>query len=40
MAETWLFGASWQKFIKALLLYEMVHVILVIWGIFWQEKLK
>ena len=26
MPGTWLFGASWWKFIKALLLYEIVHV--------------
>ena len=26
MHRTWLFGASWWMFIKALLLYEIVHV--------------
>ena len=26
MAGTWLFGASWWKFVKALLLCEIVHV--------------
>ena len=28
MAGTWLFGASWWKFIKVLLLYGIVHVSL------------
>ena len=27
MSVTWLFGASWWKLIKALSLYEIVHVI-------------
>ena len=26
MAGTWLSGASWKKLMKALLLYEIVHV--------------
>ena len=40
MAGMWLFGASWWKFIKALLLYEIVHVHVSFFFFFWQLELK
>ena len=38
MPGTWLFGASWWKLIKALLLYEIAHVSLFFEGRSWKNE--